>query len=365
MVDLGEQYRALKEPLDAAVAGVLASGRFILGPQVQALEDELAAYLDLEHAVALNSGTDALALALRACDVGPGDEVIVPAYTFIATATAVVLAGARPVFVDCAPGSFNLDPAAVARAVTPRTRAILPVHLFGEPAPLDPLVQLCGERGLRLVEDAAQAFGATYRGEPVGAVGHAGAFSFYPSKNLGGYGDGGALVTDDDELAETVRSLRDHGREDAGLHVRLGTNSRLDELQAAVLRVKLPYVDEWNESRRFRADAYREFLAGTRCELSAASPEGEHVYHQFVVAHPERERIRQALEAEGIATAVYYAVPCHLQPVFADLGEPPSLPVAERWAERALALPIYPELPMPALEEICRVIRRAEGLRVV
>ena len=365
MVDLREQYRALREPIQRAVNEVLESGRFVLGPQVEALEEELAAYLDLDHVVTLNSGTDALVLALQASEVGPGDEVVVPTYTFFATAEAVERVGARPVFVDCAAGSFNLDPEGVARAIGPRTRAVIAVHLFGEPAPLAPLVQLCGERGLRLIEDAAQAFGATYGGEPVGTIGHAGTFSFYPSKNLNAYGDAGALVTDDDELAEQVRRLRDHGRAEGYVHDRLGYNSRLDEIQAAILRVKLPFVDEWNESRRFRADVYRDLLSGTRCEIPAADPGGRHVYHQFVLAHPQRDRIRETLEQEGVATAVYYPVPCHLQPAFAHLGDPPSLPVAERWAETTLALPIYPELPMPAVEKICKTIQRAEQLRVV
>jgi dTDP-4-amino-4,6-dideoxygalactose transaminase len=365
MVDLVEQARALGEPLERAVLEVLRSGRYVLGPQVDALEDELAAYLDVEHAITLNSGTDALLLALRASDVGAGDEVVVPTYTFLATASAVLMAGARPVFVDCAPGSFNLDPGAVERAITPRTKAVIPVHLFGEPAPLDPLVRLAGDRGLRLIEDAAQAIGATYQGEAVGAIGHAGAFSFYPSKNLGAYGDGGALVTDDDELAEEVRSLRDHGRADGGVHVRAGTTSRLDEIQAAILRVKLPNLDEWTESRRFRANAYRELLAGTRCTIPAPTPDGTHVYHQFVVAHPQRDLLRQALSAEGIATAVHYLLPCHLQPAFAHLGDPPPLPVAEEWSRTTLALPIYPELPMTELERICETIRRAEKLAVL
>lgn len=365
MVDLVEQYRALKEPIDTAIGEVLASGRFVLGPQVEAFEEELAAYLDLEHAIALNSGTDALVLALKACDLEPGDEVIVPTYTFIATAGAVVMAGGRPVFVDCAPGSFNLDADAVAHAVGPRTRVVVPVHLFGEPAPMEALVQLCGERGLRLIEDAAQSFGATYGGEPVGSIGHAGMFSFYPSKNLGAYGDGGAVVTDDGELAEHVRSLRDHGRAAGYVHDRVGTNSRLDEFQAAVLRVKLPFVDEWNESRRFRADAYRELLAATRCEIPIPDPLGTHVYHQFVIAHPQRDQIRAALDREGISTAVYYPVPCHLQPAFAHFGDVLSLPVAERWAQTTLALPVYPELPLSTLERICETIVKAEKLNVI
>ncbi|MFN2431927.1 MAG: DegT/DnrJ/EryC1/StrS family aminotransferase [Gemmatimonadota bacterium] len=365
MVDLREQYRSLQEAIDAALRDVLASGRFILGPQVDLFEEELAAYLDREHVVTLNSGTDALLLALRACDIGPGDEVIVPAYTFVATASAVILAGARPVFVDCAAGSFNLDPAAVEAAVGPRTRAVIPVHLFGGAAPLEPLVRLCGERGLRLIEDAAQAIGATYLGEAVGGIGHAGAFSFYPSKNLGAYGDGGAVVTDDADLADELRSLRDHGRAEGGLHVRVGTTSRLDEIQAAILRVKLPHLDEWNASRRFRAQAYRELLEGTQCELPLPAQDGEHVYHQFVVSHPRRDAVREALSAAGVSSAVYYPVPCHLQPAFAHLGEPPACPVAERWAGTTLALPIYPELPMPALETICRTIRRAESLTVL
>lgn len=360
MVDLASQYQTLKEPIDAALAQVLASGYFILGPQGKALEQEIAAYLKVKHAITLNSGTDALVLALLACGIGPGDEVIVPTYTFFATPESVRLVGAIPVFVDCAAGSFNLDTDAVASAVTARTRAILPVHLFGEPVALEPLLKLCKQYSLRLIEDTAQSFGADYRGQALGSIGDVGTFSFYPSKNLGAYGDGGALVTNDDGIAELVRSLRDHGRGANGLHPRIGYNSRLDEFQAAILRVKLPRIDAWNAARRQRAAAYRQQLADTRCEFPAVSDDGAHVYHQCVVAHPERDRLRAALTNASIASAVHYLVPCHKQPAFADLGPVASLPVAERWSATTLALPICPELSMPSLERICEVIRAAD-----
>lgn len=361
MLDVSEQYRSLKIPIDAALADVLKSGRFILGPQMQLLEQELAAYLNVKHAIALNSGTDALVLALRACNIGTGDEVIVPTYTFFATAEAVSLVGARPVFVDCAPGNFNLDPESVRRAITARTRVLIIVHLFGEPVPMEPILQICEQHGLRLIEDTAQAIGATYRGKMVGGIGDAGAFSFYPSKNLGAYGDGGLTVTNDDTIAQQIRSLRDHGRAANGTHTQIGYNSRLDEFQAAILRVKLPYVDRWNAARRSHAATYRELLSGTRCEFPATNPDGVHVYHQLVLTHPERDRIRAALTAADIASMMYYFLPCHLQPVFASLGEPPSLPVAEHWAATTLALPIYPELPMETIEKICEVIRKADA----
>lgn len=360
MIDLGAQYRSLKAPIDAAIAEVLASGQFTLGPQMTALEQELANHLKVKHAITLNSGTDALVLTLRACDIGPGAEVIVPTFTFFATAEAVRLVGARPVFVDCALGSFNLDSESVEQAITPNTQAVIAVHLYGEPAPMAPLVELCRAQGLHLIEDAAQAFGAIYRGKSVGGLGLAGAFSFYPTKNLGAYGDGGALVTDDDAIATKVKCLRDHGRVGNGFHSLIGYNSRLDEFQAAILRIKLAYVDGWNEARRILAAAYRERLSGTRCEFSATNPDGTHVYHQFVVAHPQRDFIRKALSSAGISTGVYYPVPCHLQPAFADLGTPASLPVAERWATTSIALPIYAELPMPVLDSICEAIRSAE-----
>lgn len=361
MVDLVRQYQNLQGPIDAALARVLVGGYFVLGPEGKALEQELADYLKVKHVITLNSGTDALVLALLACGVGAGDEVIVPTYTFFATPEAVRLVGATPVFVDCAAGSFNLDTEAVAQAVTARTRAVIPVHLFGEPASMEPLLQLCRQHGLRLIEDTAQGFGADYRGQPLGSLGDAGTFSFYPSKNLGAYGDGGALATNDEGIAAQVRSLRDHGRGANGLHPRIGYNSRLDEFQAAILRVKLPYIDSWNEARRERAAAYRQGLADTRCAFPAASPDGTHVYHQCVLAHPERDKLRAALTAAGIASAIHYLVPCHKQPAFLDHSPAPVLPVAEHWSATTLALPICPELPLPSLERICDVIRGADS----
>lgn len=357
--DLAAQDASLRNELRAALDDVLSSGIYVGGPQGAALERELAGELGVGHVIGLNSGTDALVLALRAAGIGPGDEVIVPAYTFIATASAVSLAGAEPVFADCAPGRFVMDAASVAGAVTPRTRAVIAVHLFGEPAELDLLAQLCARNGLLLIEDAAQAFGARYRGALAGTVGALGAFSFYPTKNLACAGDGGAVATDDDALAATIRSLRDHGRDDARAHVRLGVNSRLDETQAALLRVKLPHVARWNAQRRALAAAYRDGLRDTEAFIPEPPPHAIHVYNQLVIGHPRRDALRAHLDRAGIGTAIYYDLPCHRQPLYAA-RKTPHLPVADGWSRTALALPIYPELELAAVERVCTEIRAFE-----
>ena len=361
MVDLRAQHRALEPELHRRVMAVLRSGRFILGPEVQAFEEEVAAYLGVRHAVGVASGTDALVLALEACGVGPGDEVITTPFSFVATAEAIVRVGARPVFVDVQPHSFNLDPARLEAAITPRTRAIVPVHLFGRPADMEGILDVAARHGLKVVEDCAQAFGASLAAGKVGSLGDAGCYSFFPSKNLGACGDGGLVVTRDASVEARLRSLRNHGSRARYHHETLGYNSRLDEIQAAILRLKLPRVDTYNALRRSRARRYDEGLR----ELDLILPEpgeGEHVYHQYTIRSAQRDRIREALSREGIASAVYYPVPLHLQPAFRDLGYGPGdFPVSERLAREVLSLPMYPELPDQDVERICRAIRQAVG----
>jgi len=360
LLDLAAQDASLRDELRAAVDGVLASGSYVGGPEGAALERELAHALNVGDVVAVNSGTDALVLALRAAGIGPGDEVIVPSFTFIATASAVSLAGAVPVFADSLPDRFTVDPAAVAAAVTPRTAAVIAVHLFGEPAELDALSSVCASHDLLLIEDVAQAFGARYRGAIAGSAGALAAFSFYPTKNLACAGDGGAVATNDAALAGVLRSLRNHGRGDRNTHVRLGVNSRLDEVQAAILRVKLPHVAAWNARRRALADVYRRGLEGTRAICPAPPPHAVHVYNQFVIVHPQRDALREHLAAAGIATALYYGTPCHRQPLYAGGGGGPELPMADRWSRMVLALPIHPELPAAAVDAVCAAIRLFE-----
>jgi dTDP-4-amino-4,6-dideoxygalactose transaminase len=360
LVDLRAQYHAIRREIDEALHAVVESGQFVMGPAVRSFEREAADYCGVRHAVAVASGTDALYLALRALGVGPGDEVVTTPFTFIATAGAVSQTGARPVFVDIDPRTFNLDVSRVAPALTGRTRAVLPVHLYGQPAELAPLLELCRSRGIALVEDCAQSFGADYGGRKCGAWGRAGCFSFYPSKNLGAFGDGGMVVTDDEALAARVRSLRDHGRDasEPYRHATLGCNSRLDELQAAVLRVKLRYVDAWNRRRREHARRYNELLAdsgvATPCESG-----GGHVYHQYTIRTPRREAVRRALAAAGIASAVYYPLPLNRQPPYRAGDAEPALPQAEAAAREVLSLPMYPELAEAQIEQIARIVRQA------
>jgi dTDP-4-amino-4,6-dideoxygalactose transaminase len=359
MVDLGLQYRELKSEIDAAVSDVFATTQFILGPQGEMLEKEMAAYLGVKHAIGVASGTDALHLALKAAGLGEGDEIITTPFTFIATAEAVAYVGSNSVFVDIDPGTFNLDVQQVMEAITAKTRAILPVHLFGQPADLTPLKQLCEEYGLLLIEDCAQSCGAAYQGKMTGAWGDLGCFSFFPSKNLGCYGDGGMVVTDDDRLAEEIRVLRNHGsRERYQYHV-IGMNSRLDELQAAILRVKLRHLDRFNQLRRENAHHYSRLLAALDLETPYEDGKGRHVYHQYTVLTEQREAIQSSLADAGIASGIYYPVPLHRQEVFARQCEGVTLPVSERISERVLSLPIYPELTGDQIERIVEVIAAA------
>jgi len=358
-LDIAGPNRALREEIDAAVVRVVASGSYVAGAECAAFERELAAYLGVAHVIGVNSGTDALVLALKALGIGAGDDVVVPAYTFFATAEAVCLAGARPRFADCAADSFNVDVHGIERACTARTRAVMPVHLFGEPVDVAPIVDFCAARDLHLLEDTAQALGASHRGRRVGGFGAAGAFSFYPTKNLAACGDAGAIACNDLDLAARLRLLRNHARAGAE-HAEIGCNSRLDEMQAAILRVKLPHLDAANERRRSIAARYRERLRDTRCVLPPIgdATDCSHVFHQFVVTHPQRDALRAYLAASEVEAAIYYATPCHLQPPFR--ADAPQLPVAERMAREAIALPIYPALSDHTVDRVAELVRAFE-----
>ncbi|HQE99079.1 MAG TPA: DegT/DnrJ/EryC1/StrS family aminotransferase [Anaerolineae bacterium] len=359
--DLQRQYAALKTEVDAAIAGVLARGTFILGPEVVAFEREFAAYCGVAHAVGVGSGTEALHLALRACHIGPGDEVITVAHTAVATVAAIELSGARPIFVDLDPQRGTLDPSRLEAAITPRTRAVIPVHLYGCPAELTPILDIARRHRLRVIEDCAQAHGAGYEGRHVGSWGDLGAFSFYPTKNLGAYGDGGAVVTNDPELAERVRLLREYGWAERYVSHIKGLNSRLDELQAAILRVKLRHLEAWNARRRALAQHYGALLRDSGLQLPLDPPDGRHVYHLYVVRTPQREALRAFLREQGIGTLIHYPVPIHLQPAYADLGYGPrTLPETELAAAQVLSLPLYPELREDEVSAVCAAIQLFE-----
>ncbi|WP_019627030.1 DegT/DnrJ/EryC1/StrS aminotransferase family protein [Thioalkalivibrio sp. ALJT] len=360
MVDLQRQYQTLRPEIDAALQDVLQGARFILGPNVQSLEQELATYLGVDHAVTCASGTDALHLALAAAGIGPGDEVITTPFTFIATAEAIRYVGADPVFVDIEPRTFNIDPDQVEAAITERTRAILPVHLFGQPADMPRLEAIAKAHKLMIVEDCAQSFGATVDGVQTGAGNAFGCFSFFPSKNLGAFGDGGLVTTSCAASAEALRRLRNHGSSERYYHDEIGYNSRLDEMQAAILRVKLPHIDTYNAERRRVAARYRDGLTGLPVEVPFEDGIGVHVYHQYTLLSDHRDSIMQALQAAEIANAIYYPVPLHQQKAFADLDKrPASLPVTESVAARCLSLPIFPELEDASIDRICSTIRDA------
>jgi dTDP-4-amino-4,6-dideoxygalactose transaminase len=349
LLDLEAQYRPLRDEILAAITRVCDSQRFIMGPEITALEGELARLLGIEHAISVSSGTDALLLALMALGIGPGDEVVTPAYSFFATAGAIVRVGARPVFVDIEAETFNVDPNLIRAAVTPRTKAILPVHLFGLSADLDPILAEASRAGVPVIEDAAQAIGATYKSRPVGGMGVFGCFSFFPSKNLGAFGDAGLLATNDADLAKRARLLRTHGMEPKYYHHLVGANFRMDALQAAVLRVKAPHLAGWTEARRSNAARYREMFREAACvprlTLPGEPTDRRHIFNQFVVRTSDRDELKRHLDEAGIGNEIYYPVPFHLQPCFADLGHRKGdFPCAERAARESLAIPIYGEL---------------------
>jgi len=357
-VDLKAQYRSIKSEIDAAIARVIENTSFVLGREVENFEEQFAAYVGAKYCVGVNSGTAAIQLALLACNIGTGDEVIVPANTFFATAEAVSNAGATPVFIDVDPVSYNIDPARVEAAITPKTRAIIPVHLYGQAADLDPVLEIASRHRLRMIEDAAQAHGTTYHGRRVGAIGHAGCFSFYPGKNLGAYGEGGAVVTDDEGVAAQIRLLRDHGASRKYHHDIVGFNLRLEGIQGAVLAAKLPFLDRWNDFRRRHAATYRTLLAGSGLGLPAELDYGRHVYHLFVVQAEDRDGLHRKLEGRGIQTGMHYPVPLHLQRAYSFLGyQTGDFPVSEQLSAGLLSLPMFPELTSDQIDYVARCIR--------
>ena len=363
LVDLQAQYRTIRLEIDAAIEQVVANASFILGEEVREFEEAFAAYCGVRYCIGVSSGTAALRLALEACGVGPGDEVITSPHTFVATAEAICHKGARPVFADIDPVSYNLDPAQVEQMITAKTKAILPVHLYGQPADMDSLLEIARRRDLKVIEDAAQAHGAEYRGSRVGGLGEAACFSFYPAKNLGAYGDAGAVVTNDPRVAESVRMLRDHGRHSKYEHKVIGFGERLDALQAAVLSVKLRHLDEWNDQRRQVALLYREMLDGYNVPLPEEMHGVRHVYHLFVVRVPNRDAAIAKLKEAGIEAGVHYPVPLHLQPAFSWLGyREGDFPNAEQAAREVLSLPTYPELTEGEISRVVEALMATVGL---
>ena len=366
LVDLKAQYQSIKAETDSAIQKVIDSGQFILGPEVSAFEQEVAAYCGTKHAVGVASGTDALLLALLGCGIAPGDEVITTPFTFIATAEAIVRCGATPVFADIDPLTYNLDPARTAARITRRTKAILPVHLYGHPAQMDAIMEMAERHRLLVIEDCAQALGAESGGKKVGSMGDAGCLSFFPSKALGAYGDGGMVITNDDEIASKVSLLRKHGASGSYLYNLHGFNSRLDALQAAVLRVKLPHLEGWNAAREGNAVRYRHLFQAAGLAsgpdaplvLPEPRPGARHTYHQYVIRARRRDELMTHLRSAGIGCAIYYPIPLHLQRCFAGLRHHPGdFPVSETAAASTLALPIYPELTGAMQEEVVGVIR--------
>jgi len=366
LLDLHAQYAPLRQQILDAVTRVCDSQRFIMGPEIDALEHELAALIGVQDAVAVSSGTDALLVALMALGIGPGDEVVTTTYSFFATAGAITRVGARPVLVDIDPVTYNIDPEAVAAAITPRTKAIMPVHLYGLCADMDPILRIAEARGIPVIEDAAQAIGSQYRGRPAGGMGAMGCFSFFPSKNLGAFGDAGLVTMNEPELAKRVRLLRMHGMEPKYYHHLVGGNFRCDALQAAVLRVKAPHLAAWTEARRLNAKRYAQLFAeaGLRERIVLpVQPDGQyHIYNQFVIRVPHRDELKRFLDARGIGNEIYYPVPFHLQPCFASLGHSRGdFPHAEKAADQTIAIPIYSELSIDQQRTVVQAIAECLG----
>lgn len=358
-LDLKAQYQSLKPEIDAAIARVLDRCQFVLGPEVAAFEQEFAAHCGTSECIALNSGTSALHLALLAAGVGPGDEVITVPFTFVASVAAVLYAGAKPVLVDIDPRSFTLDPAAIEKAITPHTKAILPVHLYGQPADMDPILEIARRHGLVVIEDAAQAHGAKYKGKPVGSLGDMACFSFYPGKNLGAYGEGGAVSTSNPEYAKSVRMLRDWGQDRKYHHVLRGFNYRMEGFQGAILRVKLRHLDKWTEARRRIVQQYNQMLADCDVETPQEMPWARHVYHVYTLRTEDRDGLQASLAQQGIQTGIHYPVPVHLQPAYADLGYGiGAFPHSEAAARQVLSLPLYPELSPQAVVEVAAAVKK-------
>jgi dTDP-4-amino-4,6-dideoxygalactose transaminase len=356
-LDLKMQYQSIKPEIDAAVAGVLDSGQFVLGAEVAGFEQEFANFCGAGECIALNSGTSALHLALLAAGVGPGNEVITVPFTFVASVAAVVYTGARPVLVDIDPRSFTMDPAAIEAVITPRTKAILPVHLYGQPADMDPILEIARRHRLVVIEDAAQAHGAKYKDRRVGSIGDIACFSFYPGKNLGAYGEGGAVTTSNSEYARTIRMLRDWGQDRKYHHALHGFNYRMEAFQGAILRVKLRHLDRWTEARRAIVGTYNQLLAGSTVARPEEMPWARHVYHLYTLRTDRRGSVQESLLKKGIQTGIHYAVPAHLQPAYANLGYGRgALPQSEKAADEVLSLPLYPEMTDDQIETVARAI---------
>lgn len=360
LVDLRAQYHSIKREVDAAVSGVLESGQFVLGGEVASFESEFASYCQSEYAVGVNSGTSALHLALLAAGIGPGDEVITVPFTFVATVAAILYTGARPVFVDIDPHSYTMDVGQVEATMSPHTKALLPVHLYGRPADMDPILDVAGRHHVVVIEDAAQAHGAEYKGHRVGSIGHMGCFSFYPGKNLGAYGEGGAVTTSNPEYARTVRMLRDWGAERKYYHQLKGYNYRMEEFQAAILRVKLRHIDRWTTARRSHARHYSALLERIDVPTPVSPEYCRHVYHVYAIRLPHRDETQSILDARGIQTGIHYPTPVHLLPGYADLGyKEGQFPQSERAATEVLSLPMFPELRQSQIEWVASSIAAA------
>jgi dTDP-4-amino-4,6-dideoxygalactose transaminase len=358
-VDLKAQYNSIKDEINTAVLNVLESTQFILGDEVLALEQEFSAYCSAEHGVALNTGTSALHLALLAAGVGAGDEVITVPFTFVATVAAIAYTGATPVFVDIDPVSYTMDVSQIEKAITEKTKAIIPVHLYGQPADMDPIMEIAHRHGLVVIEDAAQAHRSEYKGRRVGSIGDIGCFSFYPGKNLGAYGEGGMAVTNNLQYAQTMRMLRDWGQESRYNHVMKGYNYRMDGIQGAILRVKLRYLDRWTETRRTHAAQYDEHLKDSGLKTPVAMPYSYHVYHVYAVRSSQRASLQSALQVQGIQTGIHYPIPVHLQPAYADLGyQPGSFPNAEQVAKEEFSLPLYAELISTQVNLVAEILQQ-------
>jgi len=356
--DLKAQYHSIKDDIDRAVAGVLESSQFVLGQEVASFEKEFAAYCGCPEAIGVNSGTSALHLALLAAGVGPGDEVVTTPFTFIATVAAIFHAGGTPVYVDIDPVSYNLDPARLEAAITLKTKALLPVHLYGQPADMDPILEIARRRGLVVIEDAAQAHGAEYKGRRAGSLADMACFSFYPGKNLGAYGEGGAVVTANPEYAKTIRLLRNWGESRRYYHDLRGFNYRMDGLQGAILRVKLRHLERWTEARRANAAAYTELLKDSGVVTPQQMAYARHVYNVYAIRTPGRDSMAQTLAAAGVQTGIHYPLPVHLQPAYRDARyREGDFPVAERVAREVLSLPMYAELQPSQMEQVCEVVR--------
>lgn len=358
LVDLTAQYHSIKKEIDAAVLSTLESGHFILGPQVMKFEESVAAYLGVKHAIGLASGTDALVIALRALNIGDGDEVIIPAYTFFATAGTVMSVGAKPVIVDIDPQSYQIDASKIEAAVTPKTKAIIPVHLYGHPSEMNPILEIARKHKLKVIEDNAQGYGAEYLGRKTGAMGEVGCLSFFPTKNLGAYGDGGMVVTNDDALAEQMRMLRAHGWKKKYYSEMVGYNSRLDAMQAAILQAKFPHLDSWNEKRRELAKRYNERLAPLGVVTPVEREWARHVYHLYIIRSEKRDELQAFLKQKGIASEVYYPLPPHLSVPCRKFGyKEGDFPHAEKAAKETLALPLYPEMTLAQQDEVIAAVK--------